>query len=73
MIERVTPAVLELLRDGVPRRKAAIITALGDRHPKDEVTRTLMRLAVLSQLVEQAGKYRLAGTEPEAAQAGPSR
>ncbi len=55
-IERVTPAVLALLGDGVPRAKAAIIAALADRHPKDDVRRTLMRLAVTEQLVEKRGK-----------------
>ena len=36
-----------------------IITALADRHPKDDVRRTLMRLAVTEQLVEKDGKYTL--------------
>src|SRR5688572_28265820 len=31
-IERVTPDVLALLRDGVPRSKATLIAALTDRH-----------------------------------------
>jgi hypothetical protein len=60
-IERVTPEVLVLLSDGVPRAEAAIIAALADRHPKDDVRRTLMRLAVLEQLVlvEKSGKHTL--------------
>jgi hypothetical protein len=62
-IERVTPDVLALLADGVPRAEVAIVAALGSRHPKDEVTLTLMRLAVLGQLVERAGKYVLATPE----------
>jgi hypothetical protein len=58
-IERVTPDVLALLRDGVPRSKATIAAALADRHPKDDIRRTLMRLAVLERLVEKSGKYTL--------------
>jgi hypothetical protein len=69
MVARVAPAVLELLGDGVPRAKRAIVAALADRHPKDEVTRTLMRLAVTDQVVETGGKYVLA--DPEAADQEP--
>ena len=58
-IERVTPDVLALLRDGVPRSKATIIAALANRHAKADVRRTLMRLAVLEQLVEKSGKHTL--------------
>jgi hypothetical protein len=58
-IERVTPDVLALLRNGVPRTRGTILAALADRHPKDDVRRTLMRLAVLEQLVETGGKYTL--------------
>jgi hypothetical protein len=60
MVARTAPSVLALLRDGVPRAKGTIISALADRHPKDDVTRTLMRLAVTGQLVESEGKYSLA-------------
>jgi hypothetical protein len=63
-IERVTPDVLALLRDGVPRSKATIIAALADRHAKADVRRTLMRLAVTEQLVETAGKHTLPGPAP---------
>src|SRR5829696_8532488 len=63
MVARTAPAVLELLRDGTPRPKATIITALADRHPKENVVRTLMRLAVTGQLVEQERKYSLADLE----------
>ena len=38
------------------------MAALADRHPKDEVVRTLMRLAVTGRLAEAGGKYTLAGT-----------
>ena len=60
MVARTAPAVLALLKDGVVRPKSAIITALADRHPKEDVVRTLMRLAVTGQLVESGRKYSLA-------------
>src|SRR3954468_2430653 len=59
VVERVTPDVLALLSDGMPRTMAAIIAALADRHPKDDVRRTVMRLAVTEQLVETGGRYAL--------------
>ena len=63
MITRVAPAVLALLGDGVPRSRRAIVAALADRHPRDEVARTLMRLAVTDRLAEIGGKYTLPSTE----------
>jgi hypothetical protein len=60
MVARTAPAILELLGDGTPRPRSAIITALADHHPKEDVIRTLMRLAVTGQLVEREGKYTLA-------------
>jgi hypothetical protein len=60
MVARTAPAILELLGDGTPRPRSAIITALADRHPKEDVVRTLMRLAVTGQLVETGHKYSLA-------------
>jgi hypothetical protein len=65
MVARTAPAVFEFLRDGTPRPRSAIITALADRHPKEDVVRTLMRLAVTGQLVERHGKYSIA-SEAEA-------
>ena len=59
MIERVAPDILELLADGVPRSKAAIVEALAGRHAKDDVVHTLIRLAVTGQVVETGGKYTL--------------
>jgi hypothetical protein len=59
MVARTAPSVLELLRDGTPRARSAIITALADRHPKEDVVRTLMRLAVTGQLLETERKYSL--------------
>ena len=68
MVARTAPAILELLGDGISRPKSAIITALADRHPKEDVVRTLMRLAVTGQLVEVNRKYSLppeTGTEAD--------
>jgi hypothetical protein len=63
MVARVAPAILELLADGVPRTKRAVVAALAHRHPKDEVKRTLMRLAVTGQIDDASGKYVLAAHE----------
>ena len=51
-----------------PRPRSTIITALADRHPKEDVVRTLMRLAVTGQLIETGRKYSLppeTGTEAD--------
>jgi hypothetical protein len=66
VIAQVTPDVLALLSDGVPRSRAAIIAALAGRHLKDDVRRTLMRLAITERLVEKRGRYTLPalGSEP---------
>ncbi len=64
MVERVAPAVLALLVDGVPRSKRAVAAALAAKHPKDEVARTLMRLAVTGRVAESGGKYALAEEGP---------
>jgi hypothetical protein len=63
MLARVAPAVLALFGDGVPRSWWVIVAALVDRHPRDEVARALMRLAVTGRLAEAGGKYTLASTE----------
>ena len=65
MVAHTAPAILELLGDGTPRSKNTIITALAELHPKEDVVRTLMRLAVTGQLNERQGKYSLA-SEAEA-------
>ena len=57
MVARTAPAVLELLADGVPRSKPAIVEALAGRHARDDVVHTLIRLAVTGQVVETGGKY----------------
>jgi hypothetical protein len=59
-IVRVAPDVLALLQDSVPQNRATIITALADRHPRDDIKRTIARLVVLRQLEERGGKYVLA-------------
>ena len=59
MIERVAPDILTLLADGVPRRKPAIVEALADRHDKQDVTSTLIRLTITERVRETGGKYTL--------------
>jgi hypothetical protein len=56
-IERITPDVLALLADGVPRPEAAIVAALAGRHGKHDVRLTVMRLDVLGQLEMRRGRY----------------
>ena len=58
-IARTAPDVLALLGDGVPRAEAAIVAALADRHPKDDVKLTVMRLDVLGRLDLQGSRYTL--------------
>ena len=65
VIANVTPNVVALLADSVPRSRAAIVKALVNRHPKDDVQRTLMRLDVLGQLGMQGSRYTLAAAEAE--------
>ena len=60
MVARVAPAILELLGDGVPRPRPAIIKALAGRHARDDVVHALIRLAVTGRVVETGGKYTLA-------------
>ena len=60
MVARVTPAILELLDDGLPRSRHHVIAALAGQHARDEVVRTLVRLVVTGRLVETERKYRLA-------------
>ena len=63
-VARVAPAILELLADGVPRSKPAVVEALAGRHARDDVVHTLIRLAVTGQVVETGGRYILAASEP---------
>jgi hypothetical protein len=70
VLARVMPDVLALLGDGVLRSRGTIVAALADRHSKEDVRRTLMRLAVTEQLVENSGKYILPGPTPGPDQEG---
>jgi hypothetical protein len=63
LIARITPDVLALLADGVPRDEAAITAALAGRHLKKDVELTLMRLDVLGELAMQRGQYILPTAE----------
>jgi hypothetical protein len=65
MVARVAPAVLELLGDGTPRSRRAIADALADRYSRDEVRRTLMRLAVTGRVDDAGGKYVLGAGEAD--------
>ena len=63
-IERVAPAILELLADGVPRSKPAIVEALAGQHDKHDVVHALIRLAVTDRVDETGGRYTLLLVEP---------
>ena len=64
MIEHVTPDVLGLLADGVPRTKGAIVAVLAGRHEGEDVALTLVRLTVTGRVEETGGKYALGMAEP---------
>ena len=70
-VERVAPAILELLADGMPRSKAEIVAVLAERHDRQDVISTLMRLTVTGELEQAGSKYTLAAPggdgPPEAA------
>ena len=59
MVARIAPSILELLGDGIWRSRKAIVAALAGQHEKDEVVRTLMRLAVTGQILAVDSKYTL--------------
>jgi len=59
MVERVALDILELLADGVPRTKAAIVETLAGRHNVEDIALVLIRLAVTEQVVETNGRYTL--------------
>jgi hypothetical protein len=73
MIDRVAPAILELLADGIPRSKAEIVAALAERHDRQDVISTLMRLTVTDELEQVGSKYTLAapGSIAAATRGGP--
>ena len=64
MIERVAPAILDLLASDRPRTKVAIVEALAGQHDSDDVALTLIRLAVTGQVEDTSGKYMLAEASP---------
>jgi hypothetical protein len=64
VLARVTPDILALLGDGVPRSRSTILAALVDRHPRQDIRRALMRLAVTEKVRERGGKYRLPEPTP---------
>lgn len=63
MIDRAAPAVRELLADGVPRHRRGIVEALAGCHGKDDVVRTVMRMAVTGELDEVERKFTLAAKD----------
>src|SRR3954451_5223312 len=63
MIARVTPSIIELLADGVPRTKAAIVEALAGRHAEADAALALVRLAVTGQVEDTGGKDVLAAVD----------
>ena len=64
MVERVAPAILGLLADGVPRSEPAIVEALAGRPDRRDVVHALIRLAVTGQVEDTGGKYAMAAAEP---------
>jgi hypothetical protein len=60
MVARVAPDVLELLADGAPRSKPAIVAALAGRHDGRDVVHALIRLAVTGRVEDAGGRYALA-------------
>jgi hypothetical protein len=59
LMAHVAPAVERLLGDGVPRSRREIFTALEPAFHRDDVRRTLMRLAVTDRLVQAGTRYTL--------------
>ena len=57
MVERVAPAILDLLADGMPRTKPVIVEALASRHDRRDVVHALVRLAVTGRVSEIGDKY----------------
>ena len=63
VVARTVPAILELLADGVPRSKPAIVEALAGRHDRQDVIHTLIRLAVTGQVDDTGCKYTLGAAD----------
>jgi hypothetical protein len=47
------------------RTRGAILAALADRHPKQDVKRAIARLSILGQLDLQGSRYTLPAPEAE--------
>jgi hypothetical protein len=58
-------AMLALLGDGMPRTEATIVATLADRHLRDDIKRTLMRLDVVGRLDLRGSRYTLPASEAE--------
>ena len=65
VLEKVFTAVLELLADDLPRRMKVIVEALAERHSKDEVERTVMRLFVTGAVIDGGKGYSLPPATPD--------
>lgn len=63
-VARTAPAVLEVLADGAPRTRAAIVEALAGRHDREDVIITLLRLATTGAVNEIGDGYVLPDAEP---------
>ena len=59
MVARTAPVILELLADGTPRSRSAIVKALADRHHRMDVVHTLIRLAVNGEVIKTSDQYAL--------------
>ena len=66
-IDRVAPAILGLLADGVPRTKGVIVQALAGRHGAEAVALALIRLSVSGDVKQAGSKY----TRAEPGEDGP--
>ena len=65
VLARITPDVLALLEDGARRSRREIMAALADRHAKEDVSRTVMRLAVTGRVLQMGSHYALAPAAPD--------
>ena len=73
VVERVRPAVERLLADGIPRSRRDIVQALSSLHPRQEISQTIVRLAITGQLTEVQNRFTLPAGEPEPGEARSGR
>lgn len=57
VIASTVPAMLDLLADGTPRGRRAIIEARAGRYATEDVVPTLVRMAVTCQLIKVERKF----------------